>query len=1275
MLKFKINDNSHTVGTNVPPETSLNEYIRNYANLKGTKFMCLEGGCGACIVAVKRPNPITGEQEAFAVNSCLVPVFSCHGWNIITIEGIGNQREGYHKVQSTLAGFNGTQCGYCSPGMVMNMFSLLEENEEVKMNDVENSFGGNMCRCTGYRPILDAFKSLATDATLELKRKCADIEDIMTQFKVCSKTQKPCNNQCKINGYDKCVEQELKMLDKSISIELQGVRWFRVKNVQEIYDIFEKIVRDGIKYMIVCGNTAQGAYRTEPQDIYIDINGVYELHDYSLNSENLILGANISLNQTMKVMHEVASKNPKQFGYLKKLANHIDLIANVPVRNVGTLAGNLSIKYSHREFPSDVFLILETVGAQLVIGSSNGDTSTYSLTQYLALDMRCKIILKIILPPLDSSNYVYTSYKIMQRAQNTHAYVNAGFLIKVDKNANYKVIDSPTLVYGGIHPNFVHAAKTENYIRGRSLLGINVLKEACQILRSELEPDNNPPKASPEYRTSLAVNLFYKFILSLSPDSISEKYRSGGSLLSRPLSSGKQDFQTDPSLWPVNKPIHNINAISQCAGEAEYVNDIPARVNELHAAFVVSKTGPGKLISINTSAIENMPGVVKFLSAKDIPGKNVCLSTAYKGKLEHEELLADKEILHAGQIVGIVVAKTQTLANKAADKVIVNVEQTRKPVLDLKTIVDSGNEIRINKHDEKIAARRKNDVKYKFSGSLETGGQYHYTMETQTCLCVPLEDGMDIYPASQWIRAVQHTAAEALNMPDNSINVSVKRCGGGFGAKSEKSAVISTACAVAAYNLKVPIRMVVKLETNMEAIGKRIPMYAKYEVEVSEKGEIQRLIVKLYSNHGAKLNHPLDEIIIKRIPSCYDPSTWTVTHYTVRTDCTPNIYIRAPGSAEVIALIECIMEHIAKVTNLDPTAVRLANIKPEFSSDIPPMIEDIKQNSDLKNRLKVIENFNNTNRWKKRGISLVTMNYPLGKFASYHTLMSVYMYDGSVAITHGGIEIGQGINTKVAQAVAYTLGIDISMIKFKPSMALTSPNDGPTEASAASDGVTYAALECCKILLARLEPIKQKNPGKSWPEIIAAAAAENVDLCCESFFSHTASYSHQYNVFGAAVSEVEVDLLTGQCLINRVDLLEDVGQSLSPTIDLGQVEGAYVMGLGYWLSEKLIYDQDTGALLTNRTWNYTIPGVKDIPADFRVYFRKNSPNPLGVLRSKNTGEPPLCLSVGVVFAIRNALEAGRKDAGLNDDWFQLNLPYTPENVHLSSGTSIDQFAL
>ncbi|PNF21137.1 hypothetical protein B7P43_G05077 [Cryptotermes secundus] len=215
---------------------------------------------------------------------------------------------------------------------------------------------------------------------------------------------------------------------------------------------------------------------------------------------------------------------------------------------------------------------------------------------------------------------------------------------------------------------------------------------------------------------------------------------------------------------------------------------------------------------------------------------------------------------------------------------------------------------------------------------------------------------------------------------------------------------------------------------------------------------------------------------------------------------------------------------------------------------------------------------------------------------------------------------------------------------------------------------------CCKELLKRMEPAKQSLKNPTWQQWTQAAYEQNIDLCATHMFTPKDDLK-PYNIYGVTIAEVEVDLLTGQHQILRVDILEDAGESLSPEVDIGQVEGAFVMGLGYWLMEYLTFDPETGQLLTNRTWNYKPPGVKDIPIDFRIYLRKKAPNPFGVLRSKATGEPPLCMSCVILFALRNALSAARQDAGKPDEWYPMNAPATTENIFLTSLTNIDLFSL
>ena len=512
------------------------------------------------------------------------------------MEGIGSKKAGLHEIQKSLADFNGTQCGYCSPGMVMNMYSLMEsKNGKVSMNDVENSFGGNICRCTGYRPILDAFKALATDAKENVQNICGDIED-WDLIKICSKTGSPCLGNCKA--------ETSKQKGNIKSFVFSDDRmWFRVLTTGEIFKIYEQI---GDKpYMLVAGNTAHGVYRRSPDlKVFIDISNVEELRSYKINENSLELGGNVTLTECMEIFTKLANEN-ENFSYLHEVVKHFDLIANVPVRDNGTLAGNLMIKNQHREFPSDIFLIFEAIGAVFKITSCGNCifpflAKTFELNPkgFITLNMQKKLLTKIILPAYDPNRFIFRSYKIMPRAQNAHAYVNAAFLLEME---NRKIV-SAKICYGGINPNFIHAEKTETFLIGKDLFENQSLQNALSTLDDEIRPDWILPDASPEYRKNLALAIFYKFVLNIAPEeNVLKKFRSGGEILKRGLSSGTQTFDTYEKNWPLTKNIPKIEADAQCTGEAEYVNDIPIVSNELHAAFVTAKNVHGVIINIDAS--------------------------------------------------------------------------------------------------------------------------------------------------------------------------------------------------------------------------------------------------------------------------------------------------------------------------------------------------------------------------------------------------------------------------------------------------------------------------------------------------------------------------------------------------------------------------------------------------------------------------------------------------------------------------------------------------
>jgi len=287
--------------------------------------------------------------------------------------------------------------------------------------------------------------------------------------------------------------------------------------------------------------------------------------------------------------------------------------------------------------------------------------------------------------------------------------------------------------------------------------------------------------------------------------------------------------------------------------------------------------------------------------------------------------------------------------------------------------------------------------------------------------------------------------------------------------------------------------------------------------------------------------------------------------------------------------------------------------------------------------------------------------------------IAIYHYDGSVACSHAGIEMGQGLNTKVVQTISQAFQIPMDKIKIKPSNNFVGANAFPSGGSVASELCCYAALRACEILKERLKPILEKMENPSWEALIAAAHQAKIDLTA-SFMPVPDERLKGYNVWALALTEVEIDVLTGEYKVVRTDLIEDAGKSLSPGVDLGQIEGGYVFGQGMWTTERIVHSAETGELLTNRTWEYKLPESKDIPEDFRITLLKNAPNPTGVLRSKATGEPILCASVSVLFALRNAIAAARKDKG-NTDWFRIDGPVTPEDVYRYCLTEQSDFVL
>ncbi|XP_022211878.2 indole-3-acetaldehyde oxidase [Drosophila obscura] len=1252
--KFTINGQPYTVNlTNLPPDITLNTFIREHAQLTATKFMCQEGGCGACVCVVRNAT------RSWAVNSCLTLLNTCAQLEIVTAEGLGNQRTGYNPIQKRLAKMNGTQCGYCSPGFVMNMYGLLEQHQgQVSMAQVENAFGGNICRCTGYRPILDAMKSFAVDSDIAVPAECADIEDLNLEARNCPRTGEPCSGSC----------------HRSTLLYEDGSQWHWPKTLTELFEALDKI-GEADQFMLVAGNTAHGVYRRST-DIkhFVDVAGVEELHGHSTEGQQLKLGANLSLTQTMDILR-TTSKQPG-FEYLEVLWNHLDLIANVPVRNSGTLAGNISIKKQHPEFPSDVFLSLEALDAKVLAMKSATEEQTLSLGDYLSDSNRKLVIKAFLLPAYPKDKFIYDSYKIMPRAQNAHAYVNAAFLLELDSGAKVK---SARICFGGIRPDFVHATAIEQLMVGHSPYESGLIEQTFDTLPSQFNPDEVLPDASPAYRSKLACGLLYKFLLKHAPNAeVADNFKSGGQILERPLSSGVQVYETQKQNYPVTQAVQKVEGMIQCSGEATYMNDVLTASNTVYCAFVGATKVGATIDAIDAKEALQQPGVIAFYSAKDIPGTNTFCEPSFG--YQAEEIFCSGMVRHSEQPAGVMVALTADQAQRAAKLVKItyskaNADFQLMPSIEDVFAGDSPDPSRIIA----VAKSELNEVTFSDTPDVEVRGifqmglQYHFTMEPQTTVVIPFEDGLKVFSATQWMDHTQAVIAHMLQLKAKDVQLQVRRLGGGYVCKITRGNQLACAASLAAHKLNRPVRFVQSLESMMDCNGKRWACRSDYQCHVKANGKIVGLSNDFYEDAGWVNNEsPIEGHSTLTATNCYD---FTGVNFknngnAVMTDAPSSTWCRAPGSVEGIAMMENIIEHVAFEVQGDPAAVRLFNIA--ATNKMSELLPQFLASREYHARKQQIEEHNAKNRWLKRGLGLAVMDYPIFYFGQYPATVAIYHVDGTVVVTHGGIEMGQGMNTKVAQVAAYTLGIDLGFIKVESSDTINGANSMVTGGAVGSESLCFAVRKACETLNGRLQPVKKS--GDSWVQTVEAAYAKSINLIASDHYK--AGDMENYHVYGMALTEIELDVLTGNNQIKRVDILEDAGESLSPFIDIGQVEGAFVMCLGYWLSELLIYDRETGRLLTNRSWNYKPPGAKDIPIDFRIELaQKPNANGPGFMRSKATGEPPCCLAVSVVFALQQALQSARQDAGLPREWVRLGAPSTPETLVLNAGHEATSFRL
>lgn len=1274
-ISLKVNGVEHSVSSDVAVTQKLITFLRDTLGLTGTRFMCSEGGCGVCTVVATAPDPTTGGSTTFSINSCLASLYNCDGWEITTIEGLGNQEDGYHVIQERLAEYYGTQCGFCSPGMVMNMHGLTQSNPSWTTEDVEKNLDGHICRCTGYRPILSAFKSITP----------TDIEDAHKTMCSKKKAEGCCKGgkQMKTGG---CCKQT-KALKKEITVD--GVTWYSPSTTQEMLDIMAALPLD-TTFQFVFGNTGGAVLKMPAAQAMISTRNIAELSSVTITASLVSAGCGVSIS-TLKAAFKTAQQQPG-FEYLAQIDDHWQHLASTSVRNLGGWAGNVAVKVMNPSFPSDIFLTLVGCGAEILVGKTDGSTTWYSAEQLLSMDFQGnrEVMLRLRFLPLSAETY-FRSYKVIPRSTNTLAYVGGSFSIMC--TGNTIVSGTPTIAFSSINPSFNRATETENYLIGKDLSDESVLQTALATLDSELVPQPGPADPDAEYKSNVAKGLLYRVFLDIlnSAALLDSSLVSGSKAIVRPVSSGTQSWQVDTSMYPLGEPIPKVESKQQCAGEIKYVNDTAPLTNELFGYPVQSTKANAAIDNIDPSAALAVDGVVGFVSASDIQGTNDLRPIL---DIYEERVFAQDRVQYHGQAVGLIVATTQEAAKEGAALVSVTYSDEKVPILTIEEAMAGG--FPPGQSPPYVVG----DVSAGFAtstkiveGAMHRGSQSHFHMETQSVRVVPSEGLYDIEGTSQWPSHAQFAVAHVLGVKSNKVKFTVKRLGGGFGGKINNGNLIFGAAAVAAQKFRQPVRINLDLKTNMSLMGWRDVYYFTYKVGVDDAGVLQAVQATTIADSGYT---SIDSSAIGAayiMPNCYECANWEVTPRMIHTDTANNTWCRSPGSIEGIAIMEYVMDHLAYELNMDPLELRKLNLIPDDStrlaSTIPiriqqtlalngqlkdgglrpfniqrnlisDMITQIEQEANVAARKAEIAQYNQDNRWRKRGLAVMPMLWPYDVPNAYGigAFIAVYGLDGGVVLSLGGIEMGQGLNTKVAQIVAYTLGCSMDKIQVRATNTVVGANSEVTGGALGTDVTSYSAQQAAIALRARLDTIAQE--GDTWEDTVRRAFVQGHSLC--EYYWNGPSEVNSYSVFGVACAEVELDILTGNFLVRQTNIIEDAGKTSNPLIDIGQVEGAFVFGQGLFTTEAVKYDKSTGEKLTVGTFDYKPPLCLDIPTDLRVSLLENAPNPLGVALTKVTNEPPTCLAFVIPMALREAIASARIDAG-NSDWFQMDYPLSVDKIH------------
>jgi xanthine dehydrogenase large subunit len=749
----------------------------------------------------------------------------------------------------------------------------------------------------------------------------------------------------------------------------------------------------------------------------------------------------------------------------------------------------------------------------------------------------------------------------------------------------------------------------------------------------------------------------------------------------------------------VHSAVRHDSAVGHVTGRALYLDDVANAAGTLEGALVLSPHAHARIRSIDVSRALAAPGVRGAVTARDIPGKNDIAPIR-----SDEPLLPVDVVEYAGQPVAAVAADTLDRA-RAAMKLI---EIDYEPLPAVLTVEEAMARERFVSPPQTIArgdvAAALAGATHRLSGELRCGGQDHFYLEGQIALATPADDGgMLVQSSTQHPTEVQHGVAHLLGLPFNAVTVEVRRMGGAFGGKESQATIIAGIAALLAWKTRVPVKLRLPRDDDMRATGKRHPFLIRYEAGFDGDGRVLALDMTLAANGGNVADHT-PAVLTRALchaDNCYWLPNVRLRGLPCKTNTVSNTAFRGYGGPQGMLAIEIVIEAIARKLRLPVDTVRRRNFYGNGRNDVTPygmtiedniterVVEELARTVDLAGWRRNVDAFNRESPIVKKGLATMPVKFGISfnrpALNQAGALVHVYT-DGSVLLNHGGTEMGQGLFVKVAQVVAETFNVDLEQIRVSTTSTAQVPNTSPTAASSGSDLNGMAARAAAGEIKTRMTAVAAAhftvpageiifsagrvyagNRSIAFAELAKMAWEQRVSLSATGYYRtpkiHWDSATNSgrpfyYFVYGAAAAEVAVDTLTGESRVLRAELLQDCGRSLNPAIDLGQIEGAFVQGMGWLTTEELWWDAE-GHLRTHGPSTYKIPGSRDVPGVFNARILADAPNREDtIFRSKAVGEPPLMLAISVFLAIRDAIASvgdGRNPA-------PLDAPATPERV-------------